>query len=141
VVNVQKVFTKLTLDIITALLSILVGLVFMAIFSSLLWGITTLLVLLTLALIVVAGYGGVRTNIAESSAIYELADTLDEVGINIVSFKIFSNAQQIVDRFEAPLQRWLARRKEHFRIIIRQQLVATVMRIMIIVTVLMAGGL
>jgi ABC-type bacteriocin/lantibiotic exporter with double-glycine peptidase domain len=141
VVNVQKVFTKLTLDIITALLSILVGLVFMAIFSSLLWGITTLLVLLTLALIIVAGYGGVRTNIAESSAKYELADTLDEVGINIVSFKIFSNAQQIVDRFETPLQKWLARRKEHFRIIIRQQLVATVMRIMIIVTVLMAGGL
>ncbi|GIV56334.1 MAG: ABC transporter [Candidatus Kapaibacterium sp.] len=141
VVNVQKVFTKLTLDAITALLSILVGLVFMAIFSSLLWGITTLLVLLTLALIVAAGYGGVRTNIAESSAKYALADVLDEVGINIVSYKVFSNAQQIVDRFESPLQQWLSRRKEHFKIILRQQLVATVMRIVIIVAVLLTGGM
>lgn len=141
VVNVQKIFTKLTLDTITAILSIIVGLVFMAIFSSLLWGITTLLVLLTLALIVAAGYGGVRTNIAESSAKYALADALDEVGINIVSYKVFSNAQQIVDRFESPLQDWLSRRKEHFKIIIRQQLVATVMRIVIIVAVLLAGGI
>jgi ATP-binding cassette subfamily B protein len=141
VVNVQKVFTKLTLDTITALLSIVVGLVFMAIFSSLLWGITTLLVLLTLALIIAAGYGGVHTNIAESSAKYALADVLDEVGINIVSYKVFSNAQQIVDRFETPLQRWLSRRKEHFKIILRQQLVATVMRIVIIVAVLLTGGM
>ncbi|KXB98354.1 MAG: hypothetical protein AA908_02880 [Chlorobi bacterium NICIL-2] len=141
VVNIQKVFTKLTLDTITALLSILVGLVFMAIFSSLLWGITTLLVLLTLGLIIVAGYGGVRTNIAESSAKYALADALDEVGMNIISYKVFSSAQQIVDRFESPLQLWLSRRKEHFKIIIRQQLVATVMRIVIIVAVLLTGGM
>lgn len=141
VVNIQKVFTKLTLDTITALLSILVGLVFMAIFSSFLWGITTLLVLLTLGLIIVAGYGGVRTNIAESSAKYALADALDEVGMNIISYKVFSNAQQIVDRFESPLQLWLSRRKEHFKIIIRQQLVATVMRIVIIVAVLLTGGM
>lgn len=141
VVNIQKVFTKLTLDTITALLSILVGLVFMAIFSSFLWGITTLLVLLTLGLIIVAGYGGVRTNIAESSAKYALADALDEVGMNIISYKVFSSAQQIVDRFESPLQLWLSRRKEHFKIIIRQQLVATVMRIVIIVAVLLTGGM
>ncbi|GIV54185.1 MAG: ABC transporter [Candidatus Kapaibacterium sp.] len=140
VVNVQKVFTKLTLDTITAGLSIIVGLIFMAIFSSLLWGLTTLLVLLTIALIVIAGYGGVRTNIAESDAKYALADTLDEVGINITSYKALSSAQHIVDRFDSPLQRWLSNRKAHFHIIVRQQIVATVLRIIMIVTVLLVGG-
>ncbi|MCX7930724.1 MAG: ATP-binding cassette domain-containing protein [Chlorobi bacterium] len=141
VVNVQKVFTKFTLDIITAVLSILVGIVFMAIFSSLLWGLTTLLVILTITLIIVAGYGGVRTNIAESDAKYALADTLDEVGMNMVSHKIFSDAQHIVDHFDAPLQRWLRNRKEHFRIIIRQQVVAAILRIVLIVAILLVGGM
>lgn len=141
VVNVQKVFTKLTLDTITAALSIIVGLVFMAIFSSLLWGLTTLLVLLTIALIVIAGYGGVRTNLAESDAKYALADALDEVGVNIISYKALSTAQHIVDRFDLPLQRWLSNRKAHFRIIVRQQIVATVLRIVMIVTILLVGGL
>ncbi|MCX8051595.1 MAG: ATP-binding cassette domain-containing protein [Chlorobi bacterium] len=140
VVNVQKVFTKFTLDAITAVLSILVGIVFMAIFSSLLWGLTTLLVLLTIALIVIAGYGGVRTNIAESDAKYALADRLDEVGINIVSHKVFSSPQYIVDLFDAPLHRWLNNRKSHFRIIIRQQIVAAVLRIVLIVAILLVGG-
>ncbi|MCS7000566.1 MAG: ATP-binding cassette domain-containing protein [Bacteroidota bacterium] len=140
VVNVQKVFTKLTLDAITAALSILVGLVFMAIFSSLLWGLTTLLVTLTITLIVVAGYGGVVTNIAESDAKYALADALDEVGVNIVSYKVFSTVQHVIERFESPLQRWLQNRKAHFRIIVRQQIVATALRIVMIVTVLLVGG-
>lgn len=141
VVNVQKVFTKLTLDTITAALAIIVGLVFMAIFSSLLWGLTTLLVLLTVGLILIAGYGGVRTNLAESDAKYALADTLDEVGVNIISYKAFSSVQHIIDWFDSPLQRWLQNRKAHFRIIVRQQIVATVLRIIMIVTILLAGGL
>lgn len=140
VVNVQKVFTKLTLDTITAILSILVGLIFMVIFSSLLWGLSTLLVLLMIFLIIVAGYGGVKTNIAESDAKYALADALDEVGINIVSYKVFSDAQHVVNRFEIPLRAWLTHRKSHFAIIVRQQIVAAVLRIVMIVAILLVGG-
>jgi ATP-binding cassette subfamily B protein len=123
VLTVQKTLAKLLLDGLAAGLQALVGLVILAFYDhgGLLLGFDAL-VLLTVAFIIwPLGIQGLRTSQAESAAKYRVAAWLEELARCHADFKRRAEPSYLRDRAEKTVVDWLAVRRAHFVVTLRQE--------------------
>ena len=80
VVTIQKSWAKILLDVPTAALQVVLGLVLMAFYSPLLLAFDVLIILFVVFAVSVLGIGGLRTSIKESVLKYRVAEWLEDMG-------------------------------------------------------------
>ena len=140
VLTVQKGASKLLIDALGVVLSIVVGLSVLAFYHPLLLAFDAGL-LVVIAIIV---FGPLRrgeaTAIAESSAKYKVAAWLEEIARSPYTFKAGGSEQWIFERSDALTRSWLETRTLHFRTLFRQISGALALQVVASVALLGIGG-
>jgi ABC-type bacteriocin/lantibiotic exporter with double-glycine peptidase domain len=139
VVTIQKGFADLILDIPPALIQIIVGLILMAIYSPVL---IIFIVILCIAIFVLflLGHNGIQTSIKESSSKYSVAYWLEEIARCEISFKLNNHPGLLVRQTDDRVLDYLDNRKKHFRIVLRQFIMAFAIESVGIAGILAIGG-
>ena len=77
IVNIQKSWNKLLLDVPAGLVEFAISFAFLALYGPSLVSVCALTVLVSLCSLLLLGYGGLSTSISESNAKYKLAGWLE----------------------------------------------------------------
>ncbi len=142
VLTVQKMLAKILLDGVGAAISVSIGLLLLALYDSsgLLAGFDALLLGLIVFFVFPLGLGGLRTSLAESTAKYRLAGWLEELARCQISFKLHGAPGFLLRRAESAVTSWLAARRSHFSVTLRQEAASQLFQALASVGVLGIGG-
>jgi putative ABC transport system ATP-binding protein len=120
VMTIQKSTALILLDGFSVLLQTAIGMVLLTLYHPILLGFALLLLSSMLGVIFGLGRGAVRTAIDASYAKYSVVAWLEELARNPIVFKGFGGSRHAMRRADATTQEYLATRKAHFRVLLRQ---------------------
>lgn len=140
VVNVQKAWGKLLLEMPTALLQVFVGLLLMAFYSPFLLAFDLIIIIFVTFATAVLGIGGLRTSIAESVLKYRLAEWLEDMGRCQTSLKTNGTSQYLNQRTDNLVMKYLGARRAHFAVLFRQALGTYLFQALASAGILAVGG-
>lgn len=141
VLTIQKGMSKILMDFSTSTLQILFGLLLLSfyhpffIFFGLLWLIILVIILIA------TSKAGLRTSIDESTYKYKLVYWLQEVGRNLVTFKLSDSQQYVFQRTDGNVTSYLKSRKAHFRVLLSQFVFILLFRFVVTGTLLIVGSI
>jgi ABC-type bacteriocin/lantibiotic exporter with double-glycine peptidase domain len=120
VLTVQKTISSLLIEGFALILQTLIGLVLLGFYHPVLLAFDFLLVLAMVAILFWLGRGAVGTAIEESVQKYRVAAWLEEVAGRSESFRSAEARRFALRRTDDLVVGYLAARREHFKIILRQ---------------------
>lgn len=122
VVNIQKSWAKILLEMPAAFLTIVAGLIIMGVYSPFLLAFGVFTLLSMFGILVGLGYGGVSTDIEASRHKYLVAQWLEELARCETSFKMSGLPRYLHDRTDELVVGYIHARQAHFGVIFRQAL-------------------
>jgi ATP-binding cassette subfamily B protein len=139
-VALQKGLSRLLLDIPTATIQVLFGLILLSLYSNI-FIIFSIIVLLIIYLILYAtGARGLRTSLEESDYKYGVAAWLEEVARVFKSFRFSRLSNLPVEKTDQLVTGYLDARTRHFKILVMQYWALIVFKILITAGMLVVGG-
>ena len=137
----QKSLSKLLLDIPSATIQIVFGLVLLAFYHPvfILFGI--LLVLVLSVILYYSGNRGLSTSLMESKAKYRVASWLEEVARVVRSIKFSKGSKMHLDRTDDKVVNYLRERTAHFRILVFQYRMLVFFKTTITAAMLILGSM
>ncbi|HEX9953122.1 MAG TPA: ATP-binding cassette domain-containing protein, partial [Rubricoccaceae bacterium] len=139
VVTFQKALAKLLMDGLAYTLVAVASLALLAVYSPFFLVISVVVVLFVPLVVFGLGHGGLATSVHESEEKYALARWLEEVGRAQTSFKLYA-PPFVHARADAIAARYVGRRGEHFRVLVRQDVASLVFRTVVTLAALGIGG-
>lgn len=140
VLTIQKALAKILLDGVAAGLQALVGLILLSFYDLRLFGFDALLLVFILFVVWPLGIGGLRTSQAESTRKYSVASWLEELARCSTSFKLHASPAFLLQRADDRIVSWLAERRRHFSVVVRQEVGNQVFQTVAGAGVLAIGG-
>ncbi len=138
--TIQKGTSKLLIDIPTALLQILFGILLLSLYHPffILFGI--LLSILLYSILKFSFNPGIETSIKESSYKYKVASWLQEIARNNFSFRKRENFEFSLNKNNLLVEEYLKYREEHFKVIKSQYIQLIGFKTLITASLLFIGG-
>lgn len=139
--TVQKGFSKLILEVSTAVLQILFGILLLSFYHSffILFGI---ILLVMLYLIFKVNFNsGLSTSLKESKYKYKVAHWIQEIARNHLSFKNEKLFEFSLQKNDSLVEEYLVQRENHFKILRRQFIQLTGFKVLITTGLLIIGGM
>jgi ABC-type bacteriocin/lantibiotic exporter with double-glycine peptidase domain len=140
VLNVQKSLASLLLDGVALVVMVVVGMVVLAFYHPFLLGFDVVLLLLIAFVVVVLGWGGVRTCLHESHAKYDVAAWLEELLRCLRAFKFAGGQQLALEKADRLAEEYVAARRAHFRVVWRQTVFSLGLQVVASTALLGLGG-
>ncbi len=140
IATVQKVVAGFLVDGLSLVLTTVIGMALLAFYHPFLLGYDLLLLALLLFGVLVLGRGGTRTAIRESIEKYRVVAWLEEVARCPIAFRQAGGADFALARADRLTADYLAARRNHFRVLLRQMLSLFVIQALAITTLLGLGG-
>ncbi len=141
VITLQKGFSKILLDLTTAFLQILFGLLLLSFYHSsfIFFGIILFAVLILMFRL--TGPKALKTSIKESSYKYKLVAWFEELARNMNTFKQAGYTNMPIDRTDDHVDDYLYARKAHFKVLINQFINITIFKLIVTSGTLILGCL
>ncbi|MEM9457882.1 MAG: ATP-binding cassette domain-containing protein [Myxococcota bacterium] len=139
VLTIQKSMSTLLLDGLSLALQTTLGMLLLSFYHPLLLGFSAVLVVL-LATVVATGRGASRTASLESKAKYATAAWLEDVARLPTLFKGARASEHAAQRTEMLCRNYLAARRTHYRVLLRQIAGGQLLQVLAIVSLLGVGG-
>lgn len=139
-ISLQKSLSKLLLDIPTATIQIIFGLVLLSLYANVFIIFSLLVVFLLYLILYVTGGRGLRTSLEESDHKYEVASWLEEVARVLKSFRFSKGSLLPVDKTDKIVAKYLDARTSHFKILMLQYWSLIVFKILITGGMLIVGS-
>ncbi len=139
VVTIQKSLSTLLLDGLSLALQTGVGMLLLGFYHPLLLAFDAVLLLLLL-FVFVLGWGAVGTALDESSAKYRAVSWLEDMARAPGLFRGASSRDHAWNRADLLARDYLAARKSHFRVLLRQLSGGVVLQVVAVVSLLGVGG-
>lgn len=140
-VTIQKSLAKLLMEVSTALLTVLAGLLLLTLYHPYFTVFGVGLVLMLVVLFWITGPRGLETSLTESAFKYRAAQWLEEIARSLTAFKYAGRSNLAVERMDAELGGYLEFRRAHFRVLITQSIAFVVFKTVITGAVLILGTL
>lgn len=140
VATVQKSASLLLLDGINLVLSAVIGMVVLAFYHPSLLAFDLVMLAAVAAVVFALGRNAVRTSVEESKSKYAIAGWLEELALFPHLFKSPGGAGMAVEHADTLAREYLARRRDHFRILIRQVSGLLVIQALASSALLVVGG-
>ena len=139
--TIQKGISKLLIDFTAATLQILFGLILLSFYHPffIIFGFA-LLLLLALIFRMTAKRGFV-TSLDESKYKYKIANWLEEIARNRLTFKHLGSSGILLKRSDTFLQGYLKSRDAHFKVLVQQYKYLIGFKVLIALALLIIGGL
>ncbi len=139
-ITVQKSAGMLLVDGITILLEALLGMMLLAFYHPFLAAFDAFLVLAILFVLLVLGRGGPKAFSETSKAKFEVAAWLEEIAQHPVAFKTAGWTGYATERAADVVRRYLVRRGDRFRVVLRQIIGSYALQVFANTTLLGIGG-
>lgn len=138
--TLQKSMSKLLLDIPTATIQMLFGLLLLSLYhpAFILFGI--LLVAILWGILYYSGNNGLNSSIAESGYKYEVASWLQELARLVKSFRFSKGSSINLKRADEKTSQYLSARNAHFSILQFQFKILVVFKVLITASMLIVGS-
>jgi len=117
IITVQKGFSKVLIDVSSACIQIVFGLILLSFYHPLFILFGILLVFLLYVMLRLTARPGMQTSLEESKYKYEVAHWLEEVGRAMNTFKFMGNSPLPISRTDEFVHGYLHARRKHFRIL------------------------
>ena len=140
VLTIQKGLTKILVDFITALLQIVFGLLLLSLYHPVFVFFGLLLMLILFLLFYFTWRKGLQTSLQESKYKYRIVHWLEELGRNLITFKVASSSPLPMEKLDENLRGYIGRRKAHFKVLISQFRGFVVFKTGIVGTLLVLGS-
>lgn len=139
-VAIQKGVQKLLIDVPTALLTVMFGLILLTVYSP--WfSLFAVAVLFILYLIIRwTGPEGLKTSIVESKYKYKAVHWLEEIARAFHAFKYAGDSTLPVERMDDVITGYLKYRKKHFAVLVKQTIALIGFKTFITAAVLIIGA-
>jgi putative ABC transport system ATP-binding protein len=137
---VQKAVAGMLVEGIGMVISIIIGMIVLAIYHPFLLGFDIALLMLMAFMVFGLGGGAVKTSIKESKAKYQMLAWLEDIIACPTAFQLHGGGLFAMDRTDQLLAQWLGYRKAHFSILLRQIIFALSVYVMASVSLLTIGG-
>ena len=139
VMTIQKSTASLLVEGLSLVIQTLTGLLLLAIYSPFLLAFDIVLLMAMTGLLYLLGRGAVRTSIEESLVKYRVAHWLQDVIGNPTAFQVHGGGGLVLDRANRLTVEYLAARRKHFIVLMRQSLFALLLYAVSISTLLSLG--
>ena len=120
IVTVQKSSSLLLLEGVNLVLATVIGLIVLAFYHPFLMAFALVLVLVLAVVIFLFGRRAVQTSIGESYAKHAVAGWLEQIAMFPILFKSGGATALACRRADELAQEYISRRRDHFRILLRQ---------------------
>ncbi len=130
--TVQKGVPKILIDLSSAVLSIIFGLILIAFYHPFFAFFGLALVLVLFVIFRLTGPRGLTTSLRESKYKYEVAHWLEELARTMNTFKLWGDTPLSLQRADYLVCNYLDQRQQHFRILVTQY--GTILAFKVIVT-------
>jgi ABC-type bacteriocin/lantibiotic exporter with double-glycine peptidase domain len=140
-INLQKGLSKLLIDFSTASLQVFFGLILLAIYHPFFIIFSFVLVLTIYLIFKYTSPKGMATSLKESSAKYEIAYWLEEIGRTLGTFKLSGFSPLPFNQVDKLIKKYVEYRNSHFAVLIFQFKVLIAFKVLIVVILLVAGSL
>ncbi|MGN7783585.1 peptidase domain-containing ABC transporter [Niabella sp. 22666] len=133
--NLQKGISKLLLEIPTALIQIVFGIVLLSFYHPwfLVFGALVLIIVIVIFRLTMSS--GIQSSLDESDRKYEVASWLEDIASSVKTFKINSKANTHLKGTDERVMRYLKHRTAHFKVLVFQYW--TIIGFKVIITLLM----
>jgi ABC-type bacteriocin/lantibiotic exporter with double-glycine peptidase domain len=138
--NLQKGLAKLLIDFSTASLQVFFGLILLAVYHQFFIIFAVVLLLLLYLIFKLTSPKGMATSLKESSAKYEVAYWLEEIGRTLGTFKLAGHSNLPFSRVDKLVKKYVEYRNNHFGVLIFQYKVMIAFKVLIVVSLLVAGS-
>jgi ATP-binding cassette, subfamily B, bacterial len=139
-ISLQKSLSKLLLDVPTATIQIIFGLVLLSLYANIFIVFSLLVLFLLYIILYITGARGLRTSLQESEHKYEVASWLEEVARVLKSFRFSKGSALPVDKADRIVSNYLDARTSHFRILMTQYWALVVFKVLITGGMLILGS-
>ncbi len=141
VITLQKGFSKILLDLTTAALQIIFGLLLLSFYnvSFVFFGLFLFVVLIIVFR--ATGPKGLQTSIKESKYKYNMVAWFEELARNIYTFKSAGYTNMPLDRTDDHVDNYLSARKNHFSVLLTQFINITIFKLLVTGGTLIIGCL
>ena len=131
VITLQKGFSKILLDLTTAALQIIFGLLLLSFYnvSFVFFGLFLFVVLIIVFR--ATGPKGLQTSIKESKYKYNMVAWFEELARNIYTFKSAGYTNMPLDRTDDHVDNYLSARKNHFSVLLTQFINITIFKLLV----------
>lgn len=136
----QKGIDKLLLDIPTAVIQIVFGLILLAFYHPVFIGFGAILLTIVLLIIRFSAAQGLETSLAASDYKYSIASWLEEMARVIKSFKYSKGTNLHIRKADNLITNYLHRRTQHFKILMTQYWSLISFKIIITAAMLIVGA-
>jgi ABC-type bacteriocin/lantibiotic exporter with double-glycine peptidase domain len=139
-VAIQKGVQKLLIDVPTALLTMLFGLILLTVYSP--WFSLFAVVVMTVLYLIIRWTGpeGLATSIVESKYKYKAVHWLQELARAFHAFKYAGDSTLPVERMDDVIAGYLKYRKKHFAVLVKQTIALIGFKTFITASVLILGA-
>jgi ABC-type bacteriocin/lantibiotic exporter with double-glycine peptidase domain len=141
VLSIQKGLPKLLIDVSTAILQIIFGLVLLAFYHSTFVMFGLVLIVALVLIFYITGPRGLETSLETSKYKYKVVYWLEEMARTLVSFKMAGNSDLPMRKSDDTLNGYLTYRHKHFRVLITQYSMIIIFKVLVIGGLLIIGSL
>lgn len=131
VITLQKGLSKILLDLTTALLQIIFGLILLALYHPFFILFGLLLFSLLLLMFRITGNKALQSSIKESSRKYQIVSWFEDMARNINTFKIAGYTNMPLDQTDGYIDGYLQARKKHFGVLLNQFIYVIVFKLLV----------
>lgn len=139
--TIQKGISKLLIDFTAASLQILFGLILLSFYHPFFIIFGFALLLLLIFIFRMTAKRGFVTSLEESKYKYKVANWLEEIARNRLTFKHLGNSGILLKRSDTYLQGYLKSRDAHFKVLVQQYKYLIGFKMLIAFALLIIGGL
>ncbi|MFD1001486.1 peptidase domain-containing ABC transporter [Ohtaekwangia kribbensis] len=120
VITLQKGLPKMLIDLSSAAIQILFGLILLSLYHPFFVFFSLILVFVLFLIFWLTGSNGLKSSINESKYKYKVVQWLEELARSINSFKLAGNTDLPIRRTDNTVNNYLKYRKAHFQVLITQ---------------------
>lgn len=139
IINLSKSIEKMLLDLPTAVMQILLGLILIAFYHPVFIAFGAIVLIVLVIILRVTSNEGFATSMAASERKYEIAGWLQEVARGIHTFKYNKGTDLHIKKTDSILTTYLKQRTSHFRILETQFKSLVAFKVLIISAMLIVG--
>lgn len=139
--NIQKGISKLLIDVPTALLQIIFGLLLLSLYHPFFIIYGVLLIVLIYVVFKYTITKGLETSLVESKQKYKVAHWIQEVARCLISFKLSGKTSHALNKNDYLVSGYLEARENHFKILVLQFVQMIVFKVLVTGGLLIIGGL
>ncbi|WP_175623235.1 peptidase domain-containing ABC transporter [Chryseobacterium schmidteae] len=137
--NLQKGISKILLEIPTALIQILFGILLLSFYHPWFLAFGALVIVLVVLIFIYSMESGIKSSLEESDKKYETAAWLEDIAASVKTFKMHSEEGAHIQGTDSRVLEYLDHRTQHFKILVFQYKTIIAFKVIITLAILAIG--